>query len=97
MSEGDRYQIALAAARDEVLKIIARHDAPPDVQRRLKIIELICRNGMDIRTPEERGEVPEEADNDDETLTDAREVTTAQEWIKREVRPDDRRRDGARD
>jgi hypothetical protein len=88
----DRYQTALKAVRDEVLKLIARHDAPPDVQRRLNTIELICRNGMDIRTPEERGEVPEEGDND-ETLTDARAVTTAQEWIKREARPDNRRRD----
>lgn len=67
MSE-ERYQQALAAVRDEVLKLIERHDAPPAVRRRLEIIELICRNGVDIRTPEERGEVAEN-DNDDMTLT----------------------------
>ena len=78
---GERYQNALAAVRDEVLKIIARHDAPPDVQRRLEIIELICRNGVDIRTSEQRGEVPEPADTDDETLTDARGESTPRVWL----------------
>ena len=78
---GERYQNALAAVRDEVLKIIARHDAPPDVQRRLEIIELICRNGVDIRTSEQRGEVPELADTDDETLTDARGASTPRVWL----------------
>jgi len=79
----ERYQTALAAVRDEVLKIIARHDAPPDVQRRLEIIELICRNGVDIRTPEQRGELPETADTDDETLTDARGAGTPRVWLGR--------------
>ncbi len=79
----DRYQMALSAVRDEVLKIIARHDAPPDVQRRLEIIELICRNGMDIRTPEQRDELQDVADTDDETLTDSRGTGTARVWLGR--------------
>lgn len=79
----DRYQTALSAVRDEVLKIIARHDAPPDVQRRLEIIELICRNGVDIRTPEQRGELQDVADTDDETLTDSRGTGTPRVWLGR--------------
>lgn len=68
MTDDAKLAEALAAVRDEVLKLIARHDAPPDVLRRLEVIELICRNGVDIRTPEERGELPEDDDNDDITL-----------------------------
>ncbi len=79
----DRYQTALSAVRDEVLKIIARHDAPPDVQRRLEIIELICRNGVDIRTPEQQGELQDVADTDDETLTDSRGAGTPRVWLGR--------------
>ena len=50
MSEEDRYQKALSAVQDEVLKIIGLDNLQPDVQHVLDIIESICRHGVDIRT-----------------------------------------------
>lgn len=91
----DKCQKALAAVLEEVVKLIARHDAPPDVQHRLGVIESICRSGMDTRTPEEKSNLADAIDND-ETLSEAQGVFTAQGLIRREgtAASHDRRRDG---
>ncbi len=56
----EKCKQALAAILEEVLKLIARHDAPPDVQQRLGIIESMCRHGADIRTPEQKRDIPKD-------------------------------------
>ena len=64
MNERDdgKCKQALAAILEEVLKLIARHDAPPDVQQRYGIIESICRHGADVRTSEQKRDLPKDDD-----------------------------------
>lgn len=44
---------ALSAIQDEVSKLLAG-ELSPEVERVLLLIESICRNGVDVRTDEER-------------------------------------------
>jgi hypothetical protein len=93
-----KCQKALAAVLEEVVKLIARHDAPPDVQRRLGVIESICRSGVDTRTPEEKSSLANAVDND-ETLSEVQGLTTPQGLIRRKGKAasHERRGDGTRD
>jgi hypothetical protein len=58
MSE-QRYEKALAAVLEEVEKIIAFDDTPPEVQTVLDTIEAICRHGTDVRTEADKQWRPE--------------------------------------
>jgi ribonuclease D len=70
MSE-DRYKKALAAISEEVNKIIAYEETPPEVQCVLDTIEAICQHGADVRTEVEKQWRPETAHEiDDEDAID---------------------------
>ena len=90
-----KCQKALAAILEEVVKLIARHDAPPDVQQRLGVIESICRGGVDTRTPEEKSDLADAVDYD-ETLSEVQGLITPQDLIrtKGKAATNDRRRNG---
>lgn len=70
MSE-DRYKKALAAISEEVNKIIAYDETPPEVQCVLDTIAAICEHGADVRTEVEKKWRPETAHEiDDEDAID---------------------------
>lgn len=60
MSE-ERYKRALSAVLEEVNKIIAYDETPPEVQCVLDTIESICKHGADVRTEAEKKWRPETA------------------------------------
>lgn len=66
MSE-DRYKKALAAISEEVDKIIAYDETPPEVQCVLDVIAAICEHGADVRTEVDKKWRPEAAHEIDDT------------------------------
>jgi hypothetical protein len=67
----DRYKNALAAISEEVNKIIAYDETPPEVQCVLDTIAAICEHGADVRTEVEKKWRPETANEiDDEDAID---------------------------
>ena len=66
MSE-ERYKKALAAISEEVNKIIAYDETPPEVQCVLDTIAAICEHGADVRTEAEKNWRPETAHEIDDT------------------------------
>lgn len=60
MSE-ERYKEALAAISEEVNKIIAYNETPPEVQCVLDTIAAICEHGADVCTEVEKNWRPETA------------------------------------
>lgn len=70
MSE-ERYKKALTAISEEVDKIIAYDETPPEVQCVLDTIAAICQHGADVRTEVEKKWLPETAHEiDDEDAID---------------------------
>lgn len=57
----DRYKKALAAVSEEVDKIIAYDETPPEVQCVLDVIAAICEHGADVRTEVDKKWRPETA------------------------------------